>query len=165
MRIVTTASAAAIALASSACTATPAPVAAPAALPLPAIQAPAETAAAFLEAFNALDPARFDAFFADEVTMFFPEGPFPKGRVEGKPAVTAAFHRFFDMAKQRGATRLNIRPQKLHAQDHGAFAIVSFELGGSDNLGRRSLVLRRDGSDWRIVHFHASAVELPKPKE
>lgn len=138
-------------------------LAAPAPEPVAAAPAasPAQAAEAFLEAFNALDPARFDAFFADEVTMFFPAGPFPPGRVEGKAAVTAAFHRFFDMAKARGATRLNIRPARMSAVDHGGFAIVSFELEGAETLGRRSLVLRREGPEWRIVHFHASSVERP----
>lgn len=130
----------------------------PAAEPVAAIS-PAETATAFLDAFNALDEERFDSFFADDVTMFFPAGPFPSGRIEGKAAVTSSFHRFFAMAKKRGATRLNIRPARMSTQDYGSFVIVSFELDGDDNLGRRSLVFRRDGPSLRIVHFHASSVK------
>lgn len=127
-----------------------------------ASQSPEAAATAFLAAFNALDSSRFDSSFAENATMFFPDGPFPQGRVEGKQAVTAAFHAFFAMAKERGATKLNIQPQDMKVQDYGTFAIASFHLRGNGNIGRRSLVLRRDGREWRIVHFHASSLEEKK---
>src|SRR5688572_10462685 len=87
-------------------------------------QTPDQAATAFLEAFDTLDSDRFNAFFADDATMFFPNGPFPQARVEGKAAVTAAFGRLFDMARQRGVTRLNLRPLDIQVQDHGAFAVA-----------------------------------------
>lgn len=121
-----------------------------------------ETAVAFLEAFNALEANAFDAFFAEDATMFFPSGPFPQERVQGRAAVTAAFHRFFDMARGRGATRLSIQPQDLVVQDYGDFAVASFHLRGNGNIGRRSIVLRRERGHWLIVHFHASSLELPR---
>lgn len=118
---------------------------------------------AFLDAFNALDPARFDSFFAEDATMFFPNGPFPKERVSGKAAVTAAFGRFFAMAKERGATRLGIEPLDLVVQDHGRFAVATFHLrGGNGNIGRRSILLALRDGQWRIVHFHASTIEAGK---
>jgi ketosteroid isomerase-like protein len=122
----------------------------------------AQTSIAFVEAFNALDPARFDAFFADDVTMFFPPGPFPSARVNGKKDVTAAFNRFFEMAKEKGATRLNIQPANLQVQNYGDLALASFELGGKGSIGRRSILFRRDQGSWRIVHFHASSVQEPQ---
>ena len=121
-----------------------------------------QTALAFLEAFNALDPARFDAFFADDVTLFFPSGPFTPARVDGRKDVTAAFHRFFEMAKEKGATRLNIQPANLQVQSYGDLALASFELGGKGSIGRRSILFRRDQGSWRIVHFHASSVQEPQ---
>lgn len=117
---------------------------------------------AFLEAFNSLDLARFDPFFAEDVTMFYPSGPFPKERVQGKAAVTAAFGRFFGMAKERGATRLGIEPLDLLVQNHDGFAIATFHLRGNGNVGRRSILLRLQEGQWRIVHFHASALEAGK---
>jgi ketosteroid isomerase-like protein len=120
---------------------------------------PQQAVTAFLEAFNSLDPVRFDASFAEDASMFFPAGPFPKARVEGKQAVTAAFHNFFDMAKQRGATRLGIQPLDLRVQEYGDFAVATFHLRGNGNVGRRSILMRRDRAGWRIVHFHASALE------
>lgn len=120
---------------------------------------------AFLDAFNSLDPARFDPFFAEDVTMFFPGGPFPKDRVRGKAAVTAAFGRFFGMAKERGATRLGIEPLDLVVQNHDRFAIATFHLrGGNGNIGRRSILLGLQEGHWRIVHFHASALEGDNPE-
>lgn len=130
--------------------------------PVPAHSAEQATRA-FLDAFNSLDPARFDPFFAEDVTMFFPSGPFPKERVQGKAAVTAAFGRFFGMAKERGATRLGIEPLDLVVQNHDGFAIATFHLrGGNGNIGRRSILLGLEKGQWRIVHFHASALEAGK---
>jgi ketosteroid isomerase-like protein len=123
-----------------------------------------QAAEAFLDAFNALDAVRLEQFFADDVTMFFPSGPFPKERVAGKTPVAAAFARLFEAARSRGTTRLNISPLDLQVQDYGGFAAVSFHLRGNGNIGRRSILLRRKGGDWKIVHFHASALEEAGPR-
>lgn len=120
-----------------------------------------QDAEAFLESFNSMDAARFDEFFADDVTIFFPAGPFPRTRVNGKAAVTAAFHQLFELARARGTTRLGITPLDLQVQDYGSFAVVSFQLRGNGNVGRRSIILRRQGANWKIVHFHASALQEP----
>jgi ketosteroid isomerase-like protein len=122
-----------------------------------------EAAASFLQAFNALDVTAFDIHFAEDVTMFFPDGPFPTERVEGKAAVTETFHRFFAAVRGRGRSSLSIVPTKMHVQTYGDVAITSFELAGTDAIGRRSLVWRRQNGAWRIVHFHASSGDL-KPR-
>lgn len=121
-----------------------------------------QVATSFIDAFNSLDAARFDAFFADDVTMFFPSGPFPKERTVGKQAVTSAFHAAFDAAKQRGMTRLGIEPANLQVQSFGKLALVTFQLRGNGNIGRRSILFRQDLAGWRIVHFHASSLEAGK---
>ena len=125
-------------------------------------QTAGEATTQLLDAFNALDPARFDPFFAPDATMFFPDGPFPQQRIEGREAVTAAFRQFFTALKQRGATQLRIQPLDLKVQDYGKFAIVTFHLKGNGNVGRRSLTMRREREGWRILHFHASALEEKK---
>lgn len=123
----------------------------------------AETAAAeFVSAFNALDRARFDPLFAEDVTVFFPSAPFDVRRVEGKAAVLGWFGKFFDSMRERTG-KLNIQPADLEVQDYGATAVVTFHLEGGDNLGRRTLVLRRDENVWKIVHLHASAEPTKKP--
>lgn len=120
---------------------------------------PEATAASFLDAFKNMDEARFDGFFAPEVSMFFPDGRFPQGRVEGRDAVLAAFHSFFKRVKESGRKSLNIVPLDQSVQRYGDVAIVTFRLDSDDKIGRRSIVFRKIAGDWRIAHFHASATE------
>lgn len=122
----------------------------------------ADAAAEFISAFNALDRNRFDALFADDATLFFPGAPFEVRRVEGKEAVLKWFGKFFDAARARTG-KLNIQPADLRVQDYGSVAVVTFHLNGGDNVGRRTLVLRRDADAWRIVHLHASSQPVKKP--
>lgn len=127
--------------------------------PLPSPTTPDAAAIEFLDAFKSMDQVRFDQFFAPDVTMFFPDGPFPETRVEGREAVLAAFHEFFALVKKRGRTALNITPIDQRIQLYGEVAVVSFGLESDDAVGRRSIVLRRIGNNWRIAHFHASSIE------
>lgn len=120
--------------------------------------------AAFIDAFNGLDQARFDAAWAEDATIFFPRGPFPAERIEGKAEITAVFKRLFDAVRARNpAARLNIKPTKLLTQQYGDVGVVTFELEGADARGRRTLVMRRTGGRWLIVHMHASEQPVPKP--
>jgi ketosteroid isomerase-like protein len=119
---------------------------------------PDAAAASFLEAFNKMDEARFDKFFAPEASMFFPDSRFPQARVEGRGAVLAAFHSFFKRLKESGSHSLDIVPLDQHIQRYGDVAIVTFRLDSDDRIGRRSIVFRKAGSEWLIAHFHASAV-------
>ena len=127
--------------------------------PLSHAVAPEAAATEFLDAFKSMDQARFDQFFATDVTMFFPDGPFPEARVEGRQAVLASFHEFFALVRKRGRTALNITPVDQRVQLYGDVAVVTFGLESSEAVGRRSIVFRKIGNDWRIVHFHASAID------
>lgn len=127
--------------------------------PLPNITTPEAAAVEFLQAFKSMDQSRFDQFFAPDVTMFFPDGPFPEKRVDGREAVLAAFHEFFGLAKKRGRTALNITPDGQRVQLYGDVAVVSFGLESDDAIGRRSIIFRKIGSNWRIAHFHASSID------
>ena len=120
---------------------------------------PEAAAAAFIESFRAMDEARFDSFLASDATMFFPDGPFPRARVEGRDAVLSAFHSFFARVRGRGRTTLNITPLDEHIQRYGEVAIVSFRLEAEGAVGRRSVILHRSAAGWRIVHFHASTID------
>lgn len=143
------------------------------ALPLTAVPAAATAAPAsnpssaqaaageFIAAFNALDRVRFDPLFADDATLFFPSAPFEVRRVEGKETVLKWFGKFFDAMRARSG-KLNIQPADLHVQDYGAVAVVTFHLNGGDDVGRRTLVLRKEGQAWKIVHLHASAQPVKK---
>jgi len=107
-----------------------------------------------------MDQARFDEFFAPDATMFFPGGGSnPKNRVEGRNAVLSAFHKFFKLLKEQGTTSLDITAKDQRVQLYGDVAVVTFELDWGDAVGRRSIVLRKIGDEWRISHFHASTVD------
>lgn len=137
-------------------------VSSPSSKSAPAAGSAGAAAAEFVAAFNALDRSRFDPLFADDVTLFFPSAPFEVRRVDGKEAVLKWFGKFFDAARSRGG-KLNIQPLDLRVQDYGNVAVVTFHLaGGADEIGRRTLVLRKHGSDWRIVHLHASSEPFKK---
>lgn len=120
-------------------------------------------AAGFLTAFDSLQWEPFRAYFADDVTMFFPFPDTP-ARADGRAAVEARFRGFFDEALaawQRtgrpGAPRMGITPRDLRVQMAGSVAVVTFHLGG-ETPARRSLVFRHAPADgWKLIHWHASS--------
>ncbi|HEX8572372.1 MAG TPA: nuclear transport factor 2 family protein [Allosphingosinicella sp.] len=118
--------------------------------------APEAAIGAFVSAFNALDRTRFDALFAEDVTLFFPSAPFPVRRIEGKEATLLWFGRFFDSLRKRGAGP-GVEPKDLKVQHYGNVAIATFHLGGGEIVGRRTVVLRRQRGKWAIAHLHASS--------
>ncbi len=120
----------------------------------------------FLEAFNALDMPTFIDYFAEDATLFHPpfSGPeiFPS-RVEGRQEIQRSFQLVFDMFR-RSSNRseppyIDILPEGVLLQSFGDSAIVSFHLGTESNRQRRTLVLRNIGSQWKIVHMHASSFD------
>lgn len=124
----------------------------------PTLSSPEAAAGEFIDAFNALDSGRFDRLFAQDSTLFFPSAPFPVRRVSGKAEVNSWFNKFFGAAKKAGKARLNISPTDMSVQNYGDVAVVTFHLEGSDGeVGRRTLVLRKNSNEWRVVHLHASS--------
>ncbi len=113
----------------------------------------------FLQAFENLDMPRFIDCFADDATVFFPV-PEPPSRVDGKAAIRARFEAVF-AAIRRGAPDgppyHRLVPEDLAVQAVGGeSAVATFHLRNAQRIARRTLVLRRDGERWRIVHLHAS---------
>ena len=113
----------------------------------------------FVSAFNGLDQPRFEALWAEDATVFFPQAPFPIRRVDGKAEVLSWFKRFMDSQRSAGRSP-GVDPQQLQIQMAGPdSAIVSFHLGSDPAAAaRRTLVYRRDAAGWRIVHLHGSAL-------
>jgi ketosteroid isomerase-like protein len=115
----------------------------------------------FLVPFSNRNIREFIEYFADDATVFFPsvQGPgFPSDRVQGKAAIA----REFEVAYQRvgavaGAGGTIIRPLDLTVQRFDDFAVATFHLGTETTRNRRTFVLRRIDSRWRIVHLHASS--------
>jgi ketosteroid isomerase-like protein len=130
----------------------------------PSADAPVRAAVAeFVAALNAFDRDRFARTFADDATAFFPGAPFPLRRVEGRAQVIANFGRFFELLRGRGIRQGNIIPRGLAVQLYGDTAIATFHLAGGQDIGRRTLVLRRIGGRWLIVHLHASSLREAAP--
>lgn len=121
-------------------------------------------AAEFVSAFNGLDQQRFDALWAEDATVFFPQPPFPIRRVDGKAQVVGWFKRFMDAQRSAGKSP-EVDPKDLQIQMAGpSSAVVSFHLGsGATAAARRTLVYRRDATGWRIIHLHASALTSKQP--
>ncbi len=148
----------------------PAAVAAQAATPaVPAAQnvanGPVAAAVAeFVNAINALDAERLGRTFAEDVTGFFPGLPFPAARVEGRANLQGAFAQLFAQLRQRGTRSASLQPRATGVQLYGDVAVASFHLVGQQEIGRRTLVLRRVGARWLIVHMHASVAPMqPRP--
>ena len=114
--------------------------------------------ASFLAAFANRDLPAFTEFFAEDATMFFPPSApgSPPRRVEGKTEIGRAFKELYDRLGLGRTTGRQIQPQDLLVQRYDSFAVVTFHLGSDATRGRRSFVLRRTGSEWKVVHLHAS---------
>jgi ketosteroid isomerase-like protein len=148
----------------------PAQLAAQAATPaVPAVRDAANrpvaaAVAEFVNAINAFDAERLGRTFADDITGFFPGLPFPAARVEGRANVQGAFAQLFAQLRQRGTRSASLQPRATGVQLYGDVAVASFHLVGQQEVGRRTLVLRRVGARWLIVHMHASVAPVqPRP--
>lgn len=124
---------------------------------------PDQAVAGFLDAFRAMEPARFDSFFAPDATVFFPDGRFPTDRRLPRAEALDTFHAFFESLKAQGQTRLEIDPVDPRIDRYGDVAVVTFLLKGAEFMGRRTVVFRRGLDGWRIVHLHASRSALKAP--
>lgn len=144
-----------------------APAGAPRAQVAAADSASAHGAAiSFLAAFDSLQWEPFNAYLADDVTMFFPFPQIP-GRVAGRDSVGGIFSQFMQAQRARRAQAgqplvQGITPRDLRVQMAGSdAAVVSFHLG-DEAPARRSLVFRRTGAgEWKVVHWHASPSPRP----
>jgi ketosteroid isomerase-like protein len=111
----------------------------------------------FLVPFSSGKVSEFMEYFADDATVFFPgsalpSSPWPKMRVQGKNNIAREFEAVLK-GVGAGIPGGMIQPQNLLVQRFDDTAIATFHLGGG---GRRTFVLRRIGSQWKIVHLHAS---------
>ena len=122
----------------------------------------------FIVAFNNLDMTAFLDRFADDATIIHPpSGPprtFPK-RVQGKQEIQRTFQVVFDLIRAGRTTPpyQDLQPRDLLIQEYDGLAVLTFHLGTDTRVSRRTLVFRRIGSDWKIVHLHASTFDLSPP--
>lgn len=121
-----------------------------------------QAAAAFVQAFDALDWEPFADCFAEDASIFM---PFPgvMQRLDGWDAIAAVFKPFFDKKRsERDAPPyLDLQPLDLmiNVLDARA-ALVTFHLSNKTAWSRRTVVFQKRGSSWLIQHLHASNVNL-----
>lgn len=111
---------------------------------------------AYLDAFNRRDWEAFRATFDDGITVMF-DKPAPPQRRDGRAAVEEFFLRVFPPPGQSRPLPPPIRPEGLLAQDLGDVVVVSFHMRDGSEIARRTVVLRKTSSGWRVVHIHASS--------
>jgi ketosteroid isomerase-like protein len=118
-----------------------------------------QTLTTFIHAFNDLDWDHFRLSFADDATVFYPR-EFPY-RADGRQQFEQFFRKVFDRIRA-GRTQgpyMDIQPKDLKIQIAGNVAIVTFHLDDRPGfMNRRTVVLQKQASGWKIIHLHASEV-------
>lgn len=121
----------------------------------------------FLTAFENLDWEPFRASFADSATVFHPAANMPE-RVIGRAAIDSTFRAVFADVRAHatgGPPFQHLTPVDLRVEPLApGVVLVTFELRNAERLGRRTVVFRRVGDAWRIVHLHASNIVTPPPR-
>lgn len=118
----------------------------------------------FVDAFSNLKWEKFENCWADEATAFFPPSARFPYRADNKQEVLRIFKNVFENArKQRPAPPyIIIQPLDRKIQMAGTTAIVTFTLNDPNLFGRRTLVLKKEGDKWLIIHLHASGIPVEK---
>ena len=112
------------------------------------------TVTTFLAAFERMDLDAMMQYFDADATSFFPAEYYMERR-EDRDAIRVGFARVIERARARGIARIDLPVSDISVQEWGGAALVTCHLRDA-RLGRRTFVLRRFGSAWRIVHLHAS---------
>lgn len=118
-----------------------------------------QTLTNFIHAFNNLDWDHFRLSFADDATVFYPR-EFPY-RADGRQKFEEFFQKVFDRirAARTQPPYMDIQPKDLKIQISDTVAIATFHLDDrSGFMNRRTIVLQKQASGWKIIHLHASEV-------
>jgi hypothetical protein len=124
-----------------------------------------EALARFIQAFDDLDWEKFRLAFDDNATVFYPRA-FPE-RANGRVEFEKTFKKVFEQIRggRTAAPYMDIQPRKMRIQLLGNVAIATFHL--DDRAGfvnRRTIVLNKSETGWKIVHLHASEVAVTNPQ-
>jgi ketosteroid isomerase-like protein len=115
----------------------------------------------FVQAFDDLDWETFRLAFDDNATVFYPRA-FPE-RANGRAEFEKTFRTVFEQIRsgKTAAPYMDIQPREMKIQLFGNVAIATFHL--DDRAGfvnRRTIVLNKSETGWKIVHLHASEVAV-----
>jgi ketosteroid isomerase-like protein len=121
--------------------------------------------ARFVQAFDNLDWEAFRLAFDDNATVFYPRA-FPE-RANGRAEFEKTFRSVFEQIRggKTAAPYMDIQPKQMKIQLFGNVAIATFHL--DDRAGfvnRRTIVLNKNATGWKIVHLHASEVPVANPQ-
>ena len=118
-----------------------------------------QTLTNFIQAFDNLDWDHFRLSFADDATVFYPR-EFPY-RADGRQKFEEFFQKVFDRIRgsRTQAPYVDIQPKDLKIQIVETVAIATFHLDDRPSaMNRRTIVLHKQASGWKIIHLHASEV-------
>lgn len=121
--------------------------------------------AKFLTAFNNLDWEAFRTCFSETATIFHPAAPNIR-RIDSPDQFDKAWLGVFDrIRKSSGRISppfMDLRPRDLRieklSEDVG---LVTFHLVDDTTVSRRTLIFKRYPDGWKIVHIHASNINVP----
>ena len=87
-------------------------------------------------------------------------------RLTGNEA-EAMWRQVFSAVRERSGRNAppyqNIQPQDLLIEMAGdSAAVVTFHLGDDSRVSRRTLVWKKTSDGWKIVHLHASAIDVAR---
>jgi len=117
-----------------------------------------EALAKFIHAFDDLDWEGFRLAFADDATVFY--RAFPE-RANGRTEFEKTFKTVFEQIRggKTAAPYMDIQPKNMDTQIFGDVAVATFHLDDRTGfLNRRTIVLNKTVSGWKIVHLHASEI-------
>ena len=114
-----------------------------------------ETLNGFFRAVESMQPDRIAPFFEEDAQMFSPLGTYP-ARLDGRDAILAQFKAIADAIRQMPSP-MKIDPQQLIVRDFGDLVLVTFHLELQGPLHRRTFLMHRTPTGWRIAHIHAFA--------
>jgi ketosteroid isomerase-like protein len=121
--------------------------------------------ARFVQAFDNLDWETFRLSFDDNATVFYPRA-FPE-RANGRAEFEKTFKTVFEQIRsgRTAAPYMDIQPKQMKIQLFGSVAIATFHLYDRDGfVNRRTIVLNRNATGWKIVHLHASESPVANPQ-
>jgi ketosteroid isomerase-like protein len=96
------------------------------------------------------------AFFHEDAQMFSPLGAFP-ARLDGRGAIGKQFETIIQTLKAQPGGGIKLDPQDMVIRELAPNAVLfSFHLRLPGPLHRRSILLMKGVSGWRIAHIHAS---------
>lgn len=117
-----------------------------------------------LDAIDQGETAALEQLWVEDSSMFFPFLNSPRLAV-GRAAIVARFAALFAKFQAAGVARpyFSFQLEDVRADVFGdaALCTASYFLRGV--LARRSFVLVRAGTDWRIKHVHGSNAKVGEP--